>query len=117
MVSITNTNPIKISNNSCLDKIAIVPIVAPRQSDPVSPINIFAGLALKTKNPNIPPTNIKQNNPISKYPYNNPVLYRIIPKVVIEITERSWSARSKVPFTVIIPLSLYIKSSAASKTG
>ena len=88
MVSITNTNPIKISNNSCLDKIAIVPIVAPRQSDPVSPINIFAGLALKTKNPNIPPTNIKQNNPISKYPYNNPVLYRIIPKVVIEITER-----------------------------
>ena len=59
-VSKTNTIPIKISKNSYLVTIATAPNVAPRASDPVSPINTLAGFKLKTKKPSNDPIKIKQ---------------------------------------------------------
>ena len=45
--------------------IAIDASVAPKDNDPVSPINTLAGLVLKNKNPSNDPTKIKQKTAIS----------------------------------------------------
>ena len=47
--------------------IAIDASVAPKDNDPVSPINTLAGLVLKNKNPSNDPTKIKQKTAISGY--------------------------------------------------
>ena len=48
--------------------IAIVAKVAPRASEPVSPINTFAGRELNARNPSKLPTSTKQNTAISDVP-------------------------------------------------
>ena len=52
----TNTPPIIIRIISIFVKIAIAAIAPPNANEPVSPINTFAGWALKTKNPSTAPT-------------------------------------------------------------
>ena len=73
-VSNTNTKPIIINKISCLVIIAILPIVSPSDKLPVSPINILAGFKLKNREPKSDPAIEKQNNEISSYPSNHPVL-------------------------------------------
>src|SRR5699024_848418 len=60
-VSITKTNPMMTSNISSLAIMATAAIIPPSASEPVSPINIFAGWALKTKKPSKAPTTAIEN--------------------------------------------------------
>ena len=79
-------------------------ITPPSNNDPVSPINTFAGCELKTKNPNIAPTNIKQNIPISWFPESQLEPNTIIPnaaKAIIESPPASPSNPS-VRFTALL---------------
>lgn len=55
-VSMTNTPPIIIRMISSFNKTATVAIAPPSASEPVSPMNTFAGCALKTKKPRSAPT-------------------------------------------------------------
>ena len=55
-VSKTNSPPIIAKTISCLTIIAIAANDPPRESEPVSPIKIFAGGALYQRNPKHAPT-------------------------------------------------------------
>ena len=55
-VSSTNSPPIIASTISCLTIIAIAAKDPPKESDPVSPIKIFAGGALYQRKPKQDPT-------------------------------------------------------------
>ena len=58
--SATKIAPTITSKNSCFISNATVPSVAPRVSEPVSPMNTCAGCELYHKNPNPAPTNAAQ---------------------------------------------------------
>ena len=60
-VSKTNSPPIIARTISCLTIIATAAIDPPRDNDPVSPINIFAGGALYQRKPKQDPTIEPQN--------------------------------------------------------
>ena len=64
--------------------------VAPRDSDPVSPIITLAGYALYIKNPRSAPTSMKQNIPISSLPN-----IHVDPKLIIP-NDRSVTINSTV---------------------
>ena len=56
------------NTTSCFDKIDRVPIAAPSDKEPVSPINTFAGGALNHKNPKADPITQPQNTDSSPVP-------------------------------------------------
>ena len=60
-VSRTNNPPIMAKTISCLTIIAIAANEPPKERDPVSPINIFAGGALYQRKPKHAPTIEPQN--------------------------------------------------------
>lgn len=94
-VSNTNTIPIKSRSISCLVSIDIIPSVAPRQREPVSPINILAGCVLYTKNPNRNPVIANENRAISLYPSNHPAFSDSKPNVINAIIESPVASPSK----------------------
>ena len=57
---------------------AIAPITAPNDNEPVSPINILAGCVLYIRNPIKLPTSIKLNIPISSNPTINDIKLKAI---------------------------------------
>ena len=68
IVSNTNKPPIIAKTISCFTMIAIAAKDPPKESDPVSPINIFAGGALYHRKPKHAPTTDPQkmdNSPTS----------------------------------------------------
>ena len=68
IVSNTNKPPIIAKTISCFTMIAIAAKDPPKESDPVSPINIFAGGALYQRKPKHAPTTDPQkmdNSPTS----------------------------------------------------
>jgi len=67
-VSKTNKPPAIANTISCLTIIAIDPIVAPKASEPVSPINTFAGGALNQRNPKAAPINAPHKTDNSPVP-------------------------------------------------
>ena len=67
MASITKTPPMSNKRISFFSKTAIVPNAAPMAREPVSPMKIFAGLALNHKKPIDAPTKERQkinNSPV-----------------------------------------------------
>ena len=60
-ISITNMPPIRTSNISVLVSMATAAIPPPMPNEPVSPMNTFAGCALKTRKPSIPPIIAAEN--------------------------------------------------------
>ena len=65
IVSSTKTPPITRSTNSCFVITAVEPKTEPSDSDPVSPINIFAGGALNQRKPRQLPIREKHKTLIS----------------------------------------------------
>ena len=68
IASKTNNPPVIAKTISCLVIIPTAPKDPPRASDPVSPINIFAGGALNHKNPKHAPIIDPQNIDASPTP-------------------------------------------------
>jgi hypothetical protein len=65
IASITKTPPITKSNNSCFVITAVEPKTEPNDSEPVSPINIFAGGTLNQRKPKQLPIREKHKTLIS----------------------------------------------------
>src|SRR5262249_41288422 len=61
--SSTNRPPTPASTTSCLVATAIVPIIPPRASEPVSPVNIEAGGALNQRKPSPAPITAPHTTP------------------------------------------------------
>ena len=64
----TNKPPVMANTISCLVIIPIAPNDPPKDKDPVSPINIFAGGALNHKKPRQEPITAPQKIEISPVP-------------------------------------------------
>ena len=65
--------PINKSNNSCFTNTEIIAKAPPSASEPVSPINTFAGFALKIKKPSNAPVTANANNAISACSLNSAI--------------------------------------------
>ena len=100
--SVSSTGINAITNNiSGIFKYSAIPdITPPNRSDPVSPINTFAGCKLNIKNPNTPPITILPNIDISVTPCNIPTTVKQV-IIIVDILDDNQSIPS-VKFTAFV---------------
>ena len=77
---------------TCSSRMQRTAITKPSTSEPVSPINILAGLKLKYRKANMPPANAKATSAVLV----SPLMVRNIPRVIRLIKDRP-PARPSIP--------------------
>ena len=99
-VSITYIPPTIMTNISIFSISAKVPITPPRASEPVSPINIFAGKALNFKNPSKAPAKAIAKTATSKFCVLKPTIAKKVNTIIV--TEVASPSTPSVKFTALV---------------
>ena len=100
MVSITGIIAIKSNNNGIFKYKAIAEITPPNKSEPVSPINTFAGCKLNIRNPNTAPITMLPNTDISGCPNIIPITVKHVN--IIALTLDAKPSIPSVKFTAFV---------------